>query len=104
MRQSGNGEIRGCLSAKRRLDIRAVYHAACFPRSESASDQDESAIGLHLRKLNTIRDQSLPSDPNFGSTTDLIITSMTVIVRYFLWSWRGVSGRCTIMNNDDIDG
>jgi hypothetical protein len=57
------------------------------------------------RKLNTIRDQSLPSDPNFGSTTDLInyFDDGLSFVTFYGHGGGGIWSDVQLLNNDDID-
>jgi hypothetical protein len=57
------------------------------------------------RKLNTIRDQSLPVDPNFGSTTDLIndFDDGLALVNFFGHGGGGIWSDVQLLNNSDID-
>ncbi len=73
--------------------------------------QNQRLIKMNLpaafisRKLNTIRDQSLPSDPNFGSTTDLInyFDDGLSLVTFYGHGGGGIWSDVQLLNNDDIE-
>jgi len=73
--------------------------------------QNQRLINMNIfpafisRKLNTIRDQSLPVDHNFGSTTDLInyFDDGLMLVNFYGHGGGGIWSDVQLLNNADID-
>ena len=82
-----------------------------FSRQPVFRVQNQRLINMNLsrsymsRKLNTIKDISVPLDPNFGSTTDLInyFDDGLSLVNFFGHGGGGIWSDVQLLNTDDID-